>query len=91
MSLLGLIDHLLNFVAPALVVGLLVAALAPMLMKKARSHHTWLTQGAINSVAGLLALLAGLFFFGHDGKMASYGLMVVLIASAQWFSARNKT
>lgn len=85
MSLFGLLDHLLNFMAPALVVGLLMAALAPLLMKKARPHHTWLTQGAINSVAGLLALLAGLVFFGRDGKMASYAALVLACASSQWF------
>jgi hypothetical protein len=88
MSLLGLLDHLLNFIAPALVVGLLVAALAPLLMKKARSHHTWLKQGAINSVAGLLALLAGLLFFGRDGKMATYAAMLAVCASSQWFAAK---
>jgi len=88
MSLLGLLDHLLNFVAPALVVGLLVAVLAPLLMKKARPHHTWLTQGAINSVAGLLALLVGLFFFGRDGKMASYAAMLLVCGSSQWFAAK---
>jgi hypothetical protein len=88
MSLLGLLDHLLNFVAPALVVSLLVAALAPLAMKKAHAHHTWLTQGAINSVASLLALLAGLLFFGRDGKMASYAAMVLACASSQWFAAK---
>jgi hypothetical protein len=85
MSLFGLLDHLLNFMAPALVVGLLMAALAPMLMKKTRPHHTLLTQGAINSVAGLLALLVGLVFFGRDGKMASYAALVLVCASSQWF------
>lgn len=88
MSLLGLLDHLLNFVAPALVVGLLVAALAPLLMKKAHTHHTWLTQGAMNAVAGALTLLAGLIFFGRDGKMASYAAMVLVCASSQWFAAK---
>ncbi len=88
MNLFGLLDHLLNFVAPALVVGLLVAALAPLLTKKARSHHTWLTQGAINALAGLLALLAGLLVFGRDGKMATYAAMVLVCASSQWFAAK---
>jgi hypothetical protein len=88
MSLLGLLDHLLNFMAPAFVVGLLVAALAPLLMKKARPHHTWLTQGAINSVACLLTLLAGLVFFGRDGKMATYAAMVLVCASSQWFAGK---
>ena len=88
MSLLGLLDHLLNFLAPACVVGLLVATLAPLLMKKARPNHSWLTQCAINSVACLLALLAGLWFFGHDGKMASYAAMVLACASSQWVAAK---
>ena len=88
MSLLGLLDHLLNFIAPALVVGLLVAALAPLVMKKARPHHTWLTQAAINSVAGGLTLLVGLLLFGRDGKMATYAAMVLVCASCQWFAAK---
>jgi ABC-type enterochelin transport system permease subunit len=88
MSLFGLLDHLLNFVAPALLVGLLVAVLAPPLMKKARPHHSWLIQGAINSGAGVLALLAGLLIFGRDGKMATYAAMVLACASCQWFAAK---
>jgi ABC-type enterochelin transport system permease subunit len=88
MSLLGLLDHLLNFLAPALVVGLLVAALAPVLVKKARPHHSWLIQTAINSVACLLTLLAGLVLFGHDGKMATYAAMVLACASSQWIAAK---
>jgi hypothetical protein len=88
MSLLGMLDHLLNFLAPALTVGLLVAALAPMVMKKARPNHSWLKQGAINSVACVLALLLGLWIFGHDGKMASYATAVLVCASSQWFAAK---
>jgi hypothetical protein len=87
MSLFGLIDHLLNFLLPALVVGLLVAVLAPLVMKKARTHHSWLKQGAINSLACFVALLGGLWFFGHDGKMASYAAMVLTCACCQWLMA----
>lgn len=85
MSLLGLLDHLLNFVAPALVVGLLVAALAPRIVKQARPQRTWLAQGGINAAACLLALLLGLVVFGRDGKVASYAAMVLACASSQWF------
>jgi hypothetical protein len=88
MSLFGLLDHLLNFVAPAWAVGLLVAAVAPMVMKRARPHHSWLTQGAINSGAGVLALLVGLALFGRDGKMATYTAMVLACASSQWLTAK---
>ena len=88
MSLLGLLDHLLNFIAPALVVGLLVAAMAPVLMKKSRPHHSWLIQSAINSGANVLVLLAGMLIFGHDGKMATYAAMVLTCASSQWISGK---
>jgi uncharacterized BrkB/YihY/UPF0761 family membrane protein len=89
MSLFGLINHLLNFLLPALVVGLLVAVLAPVVMKKARTHHSWLMQGAINSLACVLALVGGLWLFGHDGKMASYGAMVLACATCQWVTAKG--
>ena len=88
MSLFGLLDHLLNFIAPALVVGLLVAATAPMLMQKARPNHSWLTQSAINTVACGLVLLVGLVIFGRDGKMATYVAMVLACAGSQWFAAK---
>ena len=88
MSLLALLDHLLNFAFPALAVGVLVATLAPWMVKKARTHHSWLTQSAINSVACLLALVLGLFVFGRDGKMASYAAMVMACAGSQWLAAK---
>lgn len=88
MSFFGLLNHLMSFVAPALVVALLVAALAPLLMRKARPNHTWLKQGAINFVACTLTLLAGLLLFGRDGKMATYAAMVLVCASSQWFAAK---
>jgi len=87
MSLFGLIDHLLNFLLPALSVGLLVAVLAPLAMKKARTHHSWLKQAAINSLACFIALAGGLWLFGHDGKMASYATMVLACATCQWLMA----
>jgi hypothetical protein len=86
-----LLNHLLNLMAPALVVGIVLAYVAPVFNRNWAVSRSGYAQAAINVVAGVVALLLGLWFFGHDGKMASYGLMVVLIASAQWFSARNKT
>ena len=88
MSLFGLLDHVLNLIAPALVVGLLVAALAPVLMKKSHPHHSWLVQSAINSGAGVLVLLAGLVIFGRDGKMATYAAMVLVCANSQWLASK---
>jgi len=88
MGLLGFLNHLLNFMLPAAVVGLLVAAVAPWFVKKAGPHHSWLRQGAINFVACLAALLGGLVVFGHDGKMATYAVMVMACGTSQWVAAK---
>ena len=36
------------------------------------------------------ALGLGLWLFGRDGKMASYGAMVVACASTQWWAVRAR-
>jgi hypothetical protein len=89
MGLFDLIDHLLNFVAPAIFVAGVLALLGRFYMKKVPSALVFKAQFAINMGAGVLALVAGLWFFGRDGKMASYIAMVVAIALAQWLGARQ--
>ncbi len=81
--------HLLNFAAPALVVGALTALLARVFIKKGPARQALYAQAAINFVAGLVALLAGLVVFGHDGKMATYAVLVLACASSQWLMARR--
>ena len=76
--------HLLNFAAPAFVVGLLTALLARIFMKKRPAAQSLLAQAAINFVVCLAVLLGGLWFFGHDGKMATYAALVLACASSQW-------
>jgi len=84
MGPLQLLNHLLNFLAPAMGVGLLVATAAPVFMKKRLVARIWAWHAALNSIAGAAALGVGLWLFGNDGKMASYALLVVLVASSQW-------
>jgi hypothetical protein len=86
MGPLDLLNHLLNFVAPACVVGVLMAVVSPFFAKNKHSAPSTFAQAAINSVAGGLALGLGLWFFGRDAKMASYGAMVLSCATAQWFA-----
>jgi len=38
------------------------------------------------SAAGLAALVAGLVVFGRDGKMATYGAMVIACAAGLWWA-----
>jgi hypothetical protein len=86
MAPLDFLIHLLNFLMPAAVVGTLVALAAPSL-SKTQSRRSRLRQSAVNAGAGTVALVAGLVFFGNDGKMATYAAMVALIATSQWLAA----
>jgi hypothetical protein len=79
--------HLLGFVAPALAVALMVALASRVLMPGRTARRSWWVQFAINTIAGAAVLVAGLWFFGVDGKMATYAVLVVAVATAQWLGS----
>jgi hypothetical protein len=85
---LDLSQHVLSFAAPALAVALLVALGGRWLLPRGTPRPAWWALFAINFLAGLAALGAGLWYFGRDGKMASYAAMVLAVATAQWLSGR---
>ena len=89
MGPLDLLIHLLNCLAPALAVALGVALAARWFMKKGSPARTWYAQAAINFVAGAGVLAVGLWFFGRDGKMATYAALVVTCALSQWLGGRH--
>lgn len=89
MGPLDLFNHLINFLAPALAVGVVLALVVPWFMKKSSSAPGFPAQAAINSIAGAMALGLGLWFFGNDGKMASYGAMVMVCAISQALALRR--
>lgn len=89
MGPLDLLNHLLNFLAPALWVAVLVALAARIFMKKRPVASALYAQVAINFVVGAAVLVLGLWFFGHDGKMATYTGMALLCATSQWFMLRG--
>ena len=89
MGPLDLLIHLLNFVAPALVLAPGVALLSHWFMGKRPPARAWYAQAAINFVATSLVLVAGLWFFGRDGKMATYAALVVACAASQWLGGRH--
>lgn len=90
MGPLDFFNHLLNFLAPALAVGFLVAVVGHISKGKMAAAPVLYAQAAINCVAGALTLGLGLWFFGHDGKVASYAAMVLAIASSQCFLRKGK-
>ena len=87
MNPLAFLLHLLSFAAPALVVALIVALAGRLVMPAGRRPGWWASLAA-NSVTGLLVLAAGLWWFGRDGKMATYAALVVAVATAQWLVGR---
>lgn len=88
MSPLGFVLHLLGFALPALALAVLMAAAARFLLPRGTAALGWWASVALNFVAGLAVLGAGLAWFGRDGKMATYAGMVVVVATCQWLSSR---
>lgn len=88
MNLTTLITHLANFVAPAMVLALGLAVAGRFLALNRQKSLVWWAQTAINFVVCLAVLLLGLWFFGRDGKMATYAAMVLAGATAQWAMGR---
>ena len=83
-----LLNHLLNFMAPALLVALLLATLSRLFSgffgsKRALVQVLW-AQLAINFIVGVVVLAAGLVLFGRDGKMLTYVALVIAMAVSQW-------
>ncbi len=89
MAALDTVLHLLSFFGPALAVACLVALARRLLMPGRAAVLSWWGQAAINSIAGGLVLVAGLWYWGVDGKMVTYLLLVFAIATCEWACARG--
>ncbi len=89
MGPLDLLDQLMNLLAPALFVAIVTPLVARVLIRKSSVAIAWWSQVAINFVVGAAALVLGLWYFGHDGKMATYTALVLGCATSQWLMARG--
>ena len=89
MGPIAALNHLLNFVAPALALALGVTLGAYFFMKKRPPALSPRTQFAINLIVNCMVLALGLLLLGRDGKMASYAAMAVACATSQWLMARG--
>ncbi|MCF8167429.1 MAG: hypothetical protein K9K38_12630 [Rhodoferax sp.] len=89
MGSLDLLNHLLNFLAPSVVVGVLMALAARVFYRTRPKAPGILAQAAINSVACSVVLFIGLWFFGRDGKMATYAAMVLVCTVSQGVFLRD--
>ena len=89
MTALALLTHVLNFLAPALWLALLLPLASRWIFKPKGRISGLGVQIVVNFVLILLALGLGLWFFGRDGKMATYLSMTVIGATSQWLMLRG--
>ena len=89
MGVLALLNHVLNFLTPALWLASGLTLMSRIFMKKQAPTLTPLAQAAILSVAGSVVLLLGLVLLGRDGKMLTYVALVLVCASVQVWLQRG--
>ncbi|AVT13574.1 hypothetical protein [Paracidovorax avenae] len=81
--------HLLNFMAPALGVALLLACLAALFFRGAPRTAGFVGQVAVSFAVGLGVCVAGLVLAGRDGKMLTYAALVAACGTVQWVLMRG--
>lgn len=84
MGVLGAINHLLNFVLPALALALLMPVCTRWLAMGRSAPVGLARQMLVLVLVHVAVLVAGLWVFGRDGKMLSYLGMAVAGATTQW-------
>ena len=81
--------HAVNFAAPAAFLAVLMPLLAKLILPRRSTMLAGWAQVLINFAVCLALLLLGLVFFGRDGKMATYALLVLGAATTQWMLVRG--
>ena len=85
MGPLDALDHIANLFAPALGLAALAAALAKLVWRRDLAGVRWRALALPAALASAAVTLAGLVVFGRDGRMATYGAMVLACALALWW------
>ena len=89
MGPLDILNHLLNFVAPAAAVALLLVLAGGWIGPKGRPAMAAWRRFAVLFVVGVAVLAGGLVLLGRDGKMLTYAALVLGCASTQWVLSRS--
>lgn len=83
------LNHLVNLLVPAVFVALLTALAAGKLLPENASAVTFWGRFAAGSLVGTVVLAAGLWLFNRDGKMLTYAILVMAVATTQWIMGRG--
>lgn len=88
-----LFNHVLNFMAPAALVAVLLMLCSRIfgafLTSNRASALSFIARTAIVFAVNLAVLGAGLVLFGHDGKMTTYAVMVLAASGTLWVLQRR--
>ena len=82
------LHHLVEFAATAVGTALPLALGVSIRFQGAWPALVWrrlFVAWALLTAAGLLVLVAGLWWFGRDGKMATYAALVVAMGALGWW------
>jgi hypothetical protein len=79
--------HLVNFFAPAAGVSVIAAVAVKLLWRRELAAVPWWRLIAWPLASTCVTLCAGLLFLGHDGRMLTYGALVLACALGLWWAA----
>ncbi|CAN7251170.1 hypothetical protein LJR129_001057 [Acidovorax sp. LjRoot129] len=88
MGPLDILNHTLNFLAPAAALALVLVLCGRFFGAKGGAALSRWRQFAVVFVVGLVVLACGLVVWGRDGKMLTYAALVVGCATTQWVLLR---
>ena len=86
---LTFLNHLLNFLAPAVFLAVLLALGARLIWRGSSPLVNLWEQMLLNAVLGAVVLGVCLVLWGRDGKLATYALLVLSMGSCQWLLQRG--
>lgn len=89
MGPLALLNHAVNFAAPAFWLALLLPWLDRFLTGKRASAFSRPAQFGLIFLVGLVVLALGLVLWGQDGKMLTYLALAASAASVQWLMRKG--
>ena len=85
MSPIDVLWHLSGLVAPALLTAVLASLAAKWLWRRELAALPWLRLAVPTALVCALISLGGLLLLGQDGRMATYGTMVLGCALNLWW------
>lgn len=85
MGALDLLWHLLNLFAPALGMAVVAPSLAKLVWRRELAAACWRDLAAWVGGVDAAVLVLGLVIEGRDGRMTTYGALVLATAATLWW------